>query len=138
MKKIICFLLAIILLHTCVVEAAAYGNDEIMPLFENISSVYACLSIDQNLGITTCTGRIIAKDMYPVSVDVILQVKENGRWSEVCSWSASGTYSASCTEYRAVYSGYDYRVLVFGYVHDANGRIIESGSAVHEVSYPQQ
>lgn len=138
MRKIISIFIIMIMITTCVIEVAAYEDNEIMPIFENINTVQASLSIDRTLGITTCTGRIIAKDMYPVSVDVILQVNEGGRWSEVCSWSASGTYTASCTEYRAVYSGYDYRVLVFGYVHDANGRIIESGSAVHEVSYPQQ
>lgn len=138
MKKLISVLIIIALICTCVIEVAAYEQDGIMPLFENINSVYASLSIDQSLGVTTCTGRIVAKDMYPVSVDVVLQVKENGKWEEVCSWSASGTYTASCTEYYAVYSGYEYRVLTWGYVHDSNGRIIESGSAVHEVNYPKQ
>lgn len=138
MKKLISILIIIVLICTCVIEVAAYEQDGIMPLFENINSVYASLSIDQSLGVTTCTGRIVAKDMYPVSVDVVLQVKENGKWEEVCSWSASGTYTASCTEYYAVYSGYEYRVLTWGYVHDSNGRIIESGSAVHEVNYPKQ
>lgn len=138
MKRIISILIVIIMISTCVMEVAAYEQDEIMPLFENINSVYASLTIDQTLGVTTCTGGIVAKNMYPVSVDVILQVKEDGRWTEVCSWSASGTHSAACTEYRAVYSGYEYRVLVFGYVYDESGRIIESGSAVHEVNYPKQ
>ena len=138
MKKIICVFLVMIAISTCITEVAASEQYDIMPIFENINSVYASLSIDQTLGVTTCTGGIVAKDMYPVSVDVVLQVKENGKWEEVCSWSASGTYTASCTEYYAVYSGYEYRVLTWGYVHDANGRIIESGSAVHEVNYPKQ
>lgn len=138
MKRIISALIVIIIISTCILEVAAYEQDNIMPIFENINSVQASLSINQSLGVTTCTGRIVAKDMYPVSVDVVLQVKENGRWTEVCSWSASGTYTASCTEHYAVYSGYEYRVLTWGYVYDSNGRIIESGSAVHEVNYPKQ
>lgn len=138
MKRIISAFIVIIMISTCITEVAAYEQDDIMPLFENINSVQASLSIDQSLGVTTCTGRIVAKDMYPVSVDVVLQVKENGKWDEVCSWSASGTHTASCTEYYAVYSGYEYRVLTWGYVYDSNGRIIESGSAVHEVNYPKQ
>lgn len=138
MRKSVCFLISFALIFTCAIHVSARENGDIMPLYEKISSVYACISIDQTTGITTCTGRIVAKEEYPVSVDVILQIKENGDWSEVCSWSASGTLITSCIEHYAVYSGYDYRVLVFGYVHDANGRIIESGSAVHEVNYPKQ
>lgn len=138
MRRIVCICLSALIIMLNVTPLHVSANDGIMPIFENISSVYARLSIDERLGVTTCTGRIVAKDEYPVSVDVILQVKQNGDWDDVCSWTASGTWIATCQENYAVYSGYDYRVLVFGYVHDANGRIIESGSAVHEVSYPQQ
>lgn len=138
MKKIICIFVALILLCTCTIQASANENNGIMPLYENINTVYACISIDDSLGIATCTGRIIAKGEYTVSVDVILQVYQNDDWTTLTSWSASDTWSVTCQKYYAVYSGYEYRVLVFGYVYDENGRIIESGSAVHSVNYPKQ
>ena len=138
MKRLVCIFLSVLIFILNMIPLYVSANDNIMPIFENISTVYARLSIDESLGVTTCTGRIVAKDEYPVSVDVILQVKQNGDWDNVSSWSANGTWIATCQENYAVYSGYDYRVLVFGYVYDANGKIIESGSAVHEVNYPQQ
>lgn len=138
MRRFVCFFLSALIIMLNITPLYASANDDVMPIFENISTVYACLSIDERLGVTTCTGRIVAKDEYPVSVDVILQVKRNGDWDDVSSWTASGTWIAACQENYAVYSGYEYRVLTWGYVHDANGRIIESGSAVHEVNYPKQ
>lgn len=138
MKKIVYMFLSALIIILNMIPMRVSANDNIMPVFENISTVYARLSIDEKLGITTCTGRIVAKDEYPVSVDVILQVKQNGDWDDVKSWTASGTWVATCQEDYAVYSGYEYRVLVWGYVHDDTGRIIESGSAVHEVNYPKQ
>ena len=138
MKKFICLFLSFVLLCSIPVQAKAQQNSEVMPMFENINSVYASISIDQTWGITTCTGRIVAAGEYPVSVDVILQMYKDNRWTTLATWSASSTWVASCTQNYAVYSGYQYRVLVYGYVYDANGRIIESGSAVHSAYYPAQ
>lgn len=138
MKKILCVILSIALLCAFPIQASASETEEIMPLFENINSVYACVSVDQTWGIATCTGRIVASGEYVVSVDVILQMYKDGRWSTLATWSASDTWVASCTNYYAVYSGYTYRVLVYGSVYDDTGKIIETGSAIHTVDYPKQ
>lgn len=138
MKKFVYVIILALLVSSFPMQVMAYDGDEIMPLYENINAVYACLSIDESLGIASCTGRITAKGIHPVSVDVILQIYENNDWDTLASWSATDTWSITCMEEHAVYSGYEYRVLVYGYVYDANGKIIESGSAVHEVNYPKQ
>lgn len=139
MRKLICIVVSLVLLLSFPIQAFAYGANDIMPMYENISTVYAAISVDESLGITTCTGRITAKSTsYPVSVDVILQMYKDNRWTTLASWSASDTWSVTCMKHYAVYSGYQYRVLVYGYVYDDAGRIIESGSAVHSVNYPKK
>lgn len=138
MRKLLCFALCIIILITSIPTVfAAQGND-IMPMFDNINSVYASIEINQTNGLAKCTGMVAAKSTYPVSVTVHLQQNVNNSWVTLQTWRASGTWSATATNYYAVYSGYQYRVMVFGYVYDDAGRIIETGSSVHSVNYPKK
>lgn len=134
MKKTINVLCAVLLIMLCVVPTVTYASEDVMPLYDNINSVYANLNIDGSTGIASCTGMISAKNFYPVSVTVRLQMLENGDWKTLYTWSDNGTWSVTCDGYYAVYSGYSYRVIVQGYVYDSAGNIIESGSAV-QVQY---
>ena len=134
MKKAINVLCAVLLIMLCVVPTVTYASEDVMPLYDNINSVYANLNIDGSTGIASCTGMISAKNFYPVSVTVRLQMLENGDWKTLYTWSDNGTWSVTCDGYYAVYSGYSYRVIVQGYVYDSAGNIIESGSAV-QVQY---
>ena len=134
MKKTINVLCAVLLIMLCVVPTVTYASEDVMPLYDNINSVYANLNIDGSTGIASCTGMISAKNFYPVSVTVRLQMLENGDWKTLYTWSDNGTWSVTCDGYYAVYSGYSYRVIVQGYVYDSAGNIIESRSAV-QVQY---
>lgn len=135
MRRLSCLILTAILLCTLVTPALAATENEIMPLWDTINTVYACLTINETTGIATCTGTVSAKNNYSVEVDVALQILENGSWRTLKTWSASGTWDASCTKYYAVYRGYTYRVYVTGYVYNSSGAIIESGSAIHSVYF---
>ena len=110
--------------------------DTIEPMYDKISTVYAHLSINENTGIATCTGRVTAKNTYPVRVYVQLEILENGSWRQLSSWQKSGTTTAYCSQSYAVYSGYTYRVKVTGFVNNDSGIAIESGSTSHSVYYP--
>lgn len=135
MKKTINVLCAVLLIMLCVVPTVTYASEDVMPLYDNINSVYANLNIDGSTGIASCTGMISAKNFYPVSVSVRLQMLDNGDWKTLYTWSDSGTWSVTCDGYYAVSSGYSYRVIVLGYVYDDAGNIIESGSAVQVREY---
>lgn len=135
MKKVICSICLISLFFTFIIPAFAAEEDEIMPLWDNINTVYACLTINETLGIATCTGEITAKSSVPVSVDVSLQRLDGNSWTTLKTWSASGTWDVSLTKSYAVYRNYTYRVYVTGYVYNSSGAIIESGSAIHSVTF---
>lgn len=138
MRKICLAIISAVLLLANTLFASAVQIDTIMPMYDNINSVYALIEIDESSGLTECTGMIAAKYTCPVSVTMKLQMKIDDDWSTLETWRAYGNWSATCDTQYVVYSGYEYRVFVLGYVYDNNGNIIESGSAVHEVNYPKQ
>lgn len=136
LRRILCFTLVLNLLVLFICPAYAAAPDTVEPLYDKISTVYANLSINEDTGIVTCTGRVTAKNTYPVSVYVQLHILENGSWRQLKSWQKSGTLTAYCSQSYAVYSGYTYRVTVTGYVYNDSGIAIESGSTSHSVYYP--
>lgn len=135
MKRLLSLVLAVVMVLSTasVAYAAVIPPDEVQ--YSHVNSLYACLSIDK-WGVTTCTGRVSAKSVRPVEVDVYLQQYTGSYWRTVASWSASGSWQASLTRNYAVYSGYQYRVLAIGYVYDDAGNILESVSGTHTVNYP--
>lgn len=136
MKRVLALTLVVIILGSLVVPVAAATADEIMPLYTYVNSVYARLQINESTGIATCVGSVNAKSILPVKVIVRLQRYQDGAWWTVKSWSETGTATVACTNYYAIYSGYDYRVYVTGYVYNDEGVLQESASAIHNVSYP--
>lgn len=136
MKRIIPLILVFTILLSLSIPVSAAVKDEVMPLYNEIDTVSAGLTINKTLGITTCTGRVTAKELVPVKVVVSLQVYKEGRWQTLQSWSETGTLTASTTHKYAVYSGYQYRVYTIGYVYNSEGVIQESASAIQVVNYP--
>ena len=137
MKRFLAVITVIVLFcGMAVIPAHAATVSVLQPRYTHVSVVQAALTIDESLGITTCYGRVDAKNFDPVKVIVRLQQFKNGYWTTLKSWSATGTMSAICSKQYAVYDGYRYRVSVTGYVYDSNGTILETASAIHEVNYP--
>lgn len=135
MKRVIYLIIAIILLQCFSFSASAAMKDELEPQFETINTVHASLTIDETLGVATCYGRITAKNLYPVEVEVYLQVYRNNRWDTLKTWTGTGTMNCSISNQYAIARGYTYRVYVIGYVYNSNGAIVESGSTAHTVAF---
>ena len=131
MKRILSFTLAVTILLLLVVPVSAATKDEVELMYTYINSVYACLTIDETLGIATCTGSVNAKNITPVKVIVRLQRYENGIWQTVKSWVETGTAAVSNTNRYAIYRGYSYRVYVTGYVYNSYGVVQEAASVYH-------
>lgn len=136
MRKFTCALLILVLLCSCIMPASAAVKEEAGLLWNKIYNIYASISVNETIGIVTCTGTVTAKNTYPVKVYAQLQILENGSWRTLKSWTNTGTLSASVSNSYAVYSGYTYRVYVIGYVYDDSGNIVDSGSEYHSVYYP--
>ena len=112
--------------------------DEVMPRFVAINTIYALLKIDESNGIATCVGEVRAREMVQLKVVVQLQRLEDGMWNTLYTWSNTGTLFASKSGNYAIARGYTYRAKVTGFGYDADGNIIESGSATHQVDYPKK
>lgn len=143
MKRIrFAFVIALVICLTIVPTGASAMvdtpvTDEIDPQFITINTIYALLKIDEGAGIATCVGEVRTRDMLPVKVMVQLQQLKNGTWDTLYTWSNTGTLYATKAGSYAIAKGYTYRTKVIGFAYDADGNIIESGSATHQVSYPK-
>lgn len=128
MKKVLAIVFIILVLVSSTASASAATKDAAELMYTYINSVGASLTIDETLGIATCSGRVNAKSIVPVKVTVRLQRYQDGSWKNVETWSETGTAGVTCTKYYAIYSGYSYRVYVTGYVYDSEGVIQETAS----------
>ena len=135
MTSTLSFALVLIFVFSLTIPASAAIIDDVEPMYTHISRVYASLTIDESLGIATCTGSVNAKTITPAKVIVRLQSYQNGAWLTVKSWSSTGTAVASSTNSYAIYKGYSYRVYVTGYVYDSEGVIQESASIYDYASF---
>lgn len=135
MKRIISFILVILLLPCLPIHTDAAVKDEIELQWQYVNTIQASLTIDETLGIATCYGRITAKNTYPVKVEVRLQVYKNNTWTNLKTWTNTGTMNCSTTNQYAIARNYTYRVYVIGYVYNSSGIIIESASGTHTVEF---
>lgn len=135
MKRIICLLFTLLLLPCFALPASAAVKDEIELQWNNINTIHARLTIDETLGIATCYGRITANNVYPVEVEVHLQVYKNNKWETLQMWTNTGTMNCSTSHQYAIARGYTYCVYVVGYVYNSNGVLIESASGSDIVEF---
>lgn len=134
MKRIVLFILTVLLACPIAIHSYAAMPEEVEPLYNEINSLYANLDIS-SLGVATCTGRITAKQLDSVKVIVRLQQDTGTSWKTLKSWSSSGTATAYASGSYAVYKGYTYRVSVSGYVYDTDDTILETDTLTYEVDY---
>lgn len=103
--------------------------ESIQPLYIEAQCTSVSLTIDSN-GKATCSGLVSAKtNSTTTNVTLTLKKSSNGKtWSQVKSWSASGTglLGAAVEETYIVSKGYQYKVTVSGKMYDASGNLLES------------
>ena len=135
MRRITALLIIVTILCAIAAPASATTIDNIVqPRWTYLNSVYAYLDINW-LGVATCEGRATARDFVNVEVVVRLQQLKDTGWATIKSWTSTGTLTASASGSYAVYKGYTYRVSVTGYVYDASGKLVETGTATDTFVY---
>ena len=105
-------------------------------LAEDLNARYSYISVIsaslQIRGSTAkATGRIVPSGNLATDISVKLQQQQSdGSWLTVASWSNSSS-SGFCDAggSATIVTGYTYRTYVVGHVYDADGNIIDTGTA---------
>ena len=136
MKRILSVVLVLLLLSSVLVPVSANTDDNSMsPRFTYISKVSTNVSIDQSIGLATCTAVTRADGVASIKLICRLQQKKDGAWVTIKSWSDTGTQQAGLAKQYAVYSGYSYRTYVTSYVYNAAGTLLETASCYSNAQY---
>lgn len=106
-------------------------EDIIEPMFTNINVFHNDFDIT-NKGKALLTSSLSARNVDQVKISTYLQKYQNGEWATVKHWSIVEADSlAVLGDNWYVVSGYQYRMISYGYVY-TNGKLLESGSYVSE------
>lgn len=134
MKRRIIVGISFILILAMIVPMGNANATGINPRWTHIQSMTAGLDISF-WGVATCNGQLTAYENVPIEIMMHLQQNKNGSWGTLRTWSIVGTGALSSEKQYAVERGYTYRVVVTGYVYDANGNILETASASKSFVY---
>lgn len=134
MKRRITVCIAFLLILAMIMPMRNANASEINPRWTHIHSMTAGLDISF-WGVATCNGQITAYGNIPVEIIMHLKQLKNGAWGTLKTWSISGTGTLNAEMQYAVERGYTYKVVVTGYVYDANGNILETASASKSFVY---
>lgn len=132
-KRIFTLILALLLTASVVPAHAADGEAKskdgyiISPMFTNINMFGNDLSINES-GKATVTSQLWARNCDEVQISAYLQQYSNGQWTTIKSWSTTQSGTAVALEgVWYVLSGYEYRLVSYGYVY-SGGVLLESTS----------
>ena len=126
MRKVISLLLVCTILLGLAAPVSASVNNEIQPRYTYIHLLTNNFSINSSTKVAYCYGRISVLQPMSLKVVATLQVKENGVWRNINSRTATGTLDAIASYNPPVESGYQYKLIVTGYVYDSNGNLLET------------
>lgn len=132
MKRVIIFLLALILICASFTTSYAEGSDmvtdDLNTKYVDLTRLSASLNIS---GITaSCSGTaksLISTDIIKMSM--YLQKQTSTGWSNVASWYKEGTRLVTLDKSKSGLSAGTYRVLLYVTVYDSNGIFVESAYA---------
>ncbi len=129
-------LFAVLCLLTASLSAGAVTNtpSPIQPRWTGASDITADLAMNPG-GRAHCCGKVVLRSGYTGDMTMTLQRSTDQRtWSEVTSWSTSGSGTLELEKDYYVPSGYYYRVEVKVDVKNSSGKLIESPSKASSVS----
>lgn len=137
MRKIFTTILMFVLLfHVLLLPVCAAERTPVQPRYLDIYSFAIDLDISSG-GTATCETSV-STTTQTNTIDLTMQLEQyNGtRWVVVKSWTGTFGPNADMTRYRAIPSGYDYRVYVGATVLDKNGNAVETvGNYSGEIYY---
>lgn len=103
------------------------------PRLVAVSELQAELSVSSS-GKTTCNGTVKLRNGYTGEMTMTLQCSANGViWTEVKTWTDSGSGTLELEHSYYVASGYWYRVETSVDTYNALGTFIESASAFSDI-----
>ncbi len=140
MRKILSVILAVLMVTVLAVPAfAAMPNTPVLsPQYTYIRTLSANLTIDEDVGVATCTATCYSESGYTVEITCKLQQYNGSTWVTMKTWTASGSRYASINKDWAVFSGYTYRVYVTYFVRNAAGSIVETTTSTRSYVYPKR
>ena len=126
MKKMICFVLAVLVMvfsSVSVFAGAAGVQSELIsvqPRYTIINTIAAGLAIDSS-GKATCSGRLVSgssgSDCY---ISIELQQKSNNQWNTIKTWTASKLNASSVSLEKNYYVVHGtYRVKLTGTIENS-------------------
>ena len=127
MRKTFAMLLTfVLLLNTLLLPVCAAGKATVQPRYLDIYSFSIDLDISSG-GTATCSADVsTTTQTNTIDMTMHLEQYDSGRWVIIKTWTGSYGPNADMTKYRAVPSGYYYRVSVSAAVYDANGNAVET------------
>lgn len=134
MKRMICLVLACVLLCAVIAPVSAANGETATPYFTYIRSITATFDID-SYGVANCYAKCQTISGYTIKIVGSLQQYNSNKWKEIYSWTTTGTTLVILDRDRAVYSGYNYRFVAKVYIYDAEGTFLESSIATRYYDY---
>lgn len=114
-------------------ENANQGDYSIM--WSNIDALGAGLSINSS-GYATCTSSLeLSYSADNGTLYMYLQRVVNGTWTNVNTWSTSGSVYVSQAGHYYVTSGYYYRVHAVAYIYNSQGTLKEIATQDSDTVY---
>lgn len=128
MRRCLSAALAVILVVILAVPCfAATANDNvIMPRFTYFELLTASFIIDEDTGISSSNASSYSVPGYTNKIVCKLQRERTNGWTTLKTWTATGTRYADIDQDWAVYSGYNYRIVVTFSVLDSDGTVLET------------
>lgn len=137
MKRIVCLLLVGVLLCASIVPVSATEDTTVSPRFTYISSTATGFRIDTDPGIAVCYAKCETySDSVTVKIIGSLQQYKSSAWTQIYSWTVTGTRVVILDRLRAVSKGYNYRFVATYYIYNSAGAVVESSTTTRYYSYP--
>ena len=140
MKRSALSLIALVLLLTCVLAvpaSAAEPAEEITvsPRFVDIRMISTSIDVNSSGKASCYTFVDTANSSYTINISMSLQRYKNGGWTNVKTWTTSGTGEVSLDKSYYVSSGYYYRTAVAATVYTSGGTYVETGYGYSQNDY---
>ena len=128
MRRCLSMALAVMLVVLLAVPCfAATANDNvIMPRFTYFELLTCGLTIDESTGVSSSNASSYSVPGYTNKIVCKLQRERTNGWTTLKTWTATGTRYADIDQDWAVYSGYNYRIVVTFSVLDSDGTVLET------------
>lgn len=138
MKRRHISLIALVLLMTSMLVMPASATDEaptVTPRYVNISVFTASVGVNGS-GKASCYSNVItANSTYTIYLNNVLQRYKDGYWTNVKSWSTSGTGDVTLDKSWYVTSGYYYRTAATATVYTSGGSFVEAVTIYSQSDY---